>query len=96
MNVKSLKFFLGFLILGIVSSQFMGGFSVAADTAIIVEEFETKFTGQEADDSPNLDVLTRQGYTNFLTKISHIVFASHHNAQRSVLELHITGPPHLL
>ena len=39
----------------------MGGFSVATDTAIIVEEFETKFNGQEFDDAPNLDILRRRG-----------------------------------
>jgi hypothetical protein len=52
----------------------MGGFSVATDTAIIVEEFETKFNGQEFDDAPNLDILARQDYSNFLTQVSYGTF----------------------
>ena len=52
----------------------MGGFSVATDTAIIVEEFETKFNGQEFDDAANLDILARQDYSNFLTQVSYGTF----------------------
>jgi hypothetical protein len=52
----------------------MGRFSVATDTAIIVEEFETKFNGQEFDDAPNLDILARQDYSNFLTQVSYGTF----------------------
>jgi hypothetical protein len=52
----------------------MGGFSVATDTAIIVEEFETKFNGQEFDDAANLYILARQDYSNFLTQVSYGTF----------------------
>ena len=52
----------------------MGGFSVASDTAIIVEEFETKFNEQEFDDAPNLDILARRDYSNFLTQVSYGTF----------------------
>ena len=52
----------------------MGGFSVATDTAIIVEEFETKFNEQEFDDAPNLDILARRDYSNFLTQVSYGTF----------------------